>query len=478
MPDENTTRAKDGTGAPDAKAPRPSDQGGTGDLWKLGLPITALVLLGFALAYLFVDPAPPARIVMATGEPGGAYARFGEAYRDRLAAFEIEIELLPSAGSRESLDRLAAEEVDVALVQSGVATEADREGAESLGSLYFEPLWVFHRKGLFAGGGDADPVAPSPKLSDFQGLRIAIGPEGSGTRAVALELLALNGVDGALLSMPTSASVAALRTGEVDVVFLISSADSELVADLLFDEAIEPFSFSRAAAYARTHRFLSRITLPEGMIDYARNIPSREVALVAPAANLVVSSELHPALVDLLIQSAAEIHGAGGVFEDPGAFPSAAFIDLPLNAEAQRFYEYGPPFLQRYLPFWLATLVDRLKVMLIPMIALLIPVFRLFPPLYRWRVRSRIYRWYTELREIDPRNRSDFDVEDAIARSQRIENEVAEVEAPASYGEELYQLRLHVEFVQGQLAERRARRLAGMPEDPAEKPDSVRATRA
>ena len=187
-----------------------------------------------------------------------------------------------------------------------------------------------------------------------------------------------------------------------------------------------------------------RVTLPEGIIDYARNIPSRELILVAPAANLVVSSELHPALVDLLIQSAAEIHGGGGVFEEPGAFPSATFIDLPLNAEAQRFYEYGPPFLQRYLPFWLATLVDRLKVMLIPLIALLIPVFRLFLPLYRWRVRSRIYRWYTELRDIDPRNRSDFDLEDAITRSQRIEIKFAEVEAPASYGEELYQLRLHV----------------------------------
>ena len=274
------------------------------------------------------------------------------------------------------------------------------------------------------------------------------------------------------ISMPTADSVAALRAGEIDAAFLISSAESPLVADLLFDDTLEPFSFTRAAAYERTHRFLSRVTLPEGVIDYARNVPSRELVLVAPAANLVVSSELHPALVDLLIQSAAEIHGRGGVFEEPGAFPSATFIDLPLNSEAQRFYDNGPPFLQRYLPFWLATLVDRLKVMLIPMIALLIPVFRLFPPLYRWRVRSRIYRWYTELRDIDPRNQSDFDLDDATARSQRIEIEVAEVEAPASYGEELYQLRLHVEFVQGQLASLRARRLEGVPEDPDGLPDS------
>lgn len=198
------------------------------------------------------------------------------------------------------------------------------------------------------------------------------------------------------------------------------------------------------------------------MIDYARNIPDREIELIAPTANLVIREDLHPALVDLLVQSAASIHGGGGVFEEPGAFPTPDFIDLPLNAEARRFYEYGPPFLQRYLPFWLATLVDRLKVMLIPLVALLIPIFRLFPPVYRWRVRSRIYRWYTELRDLEgpqhaPGEHPHAALDQAIRAAQRIENEVAEIEAPASYAQELYDLRLHLEFVQRQLEARASR---------------------
>ena len=417
---------------------------GIGDLLKIGTPLLLVVLVGFVIAYRFVDPAPPGRIVMATGEAGGAYATFGEAYRRRLAAFDVEVVLKETAGSAESLELLRAGEVDVAFVQGGVATDADREVAESLGSLFYEPLWIFLREG-----------PEVVRLTDLAGLRVAIGPEGSGTRAVASELLARNGVDGPFASGDLATSVEALLTGALDGVFLIAGADSPVVGRLLRTEGITPFSFRRAEAYTRTHRFLAHVTLPEGMIDYARNLPSADVELVAPTANLAVREALHPALVDLLVQTAAGLHGEGGVFEEPGAFPTARAIDLPLNPEAHRFYEYGPPFLQRYLPFWLATLLDRLKVMLIPLVALLIPVFRLFPPIYRWRVRSRIYRWYTELREIDPRNRSGFDLDEALAQAERIEREVAEVEAPASYAQELYDLHLHLEFVQRQLAERR-----------------------
>jgi TRAP transporter TAXI family solute receptor len=417
---------------------------GIGDLLKIGTPLLLVVLVGFVVAYRFVDPAPPDRIVLATGEAGGAYATFGEAYRRRLAAFDVEVVLRETAGSAESLGLLRAGEVDAAFVQGGVATDADRAVTESLGSLFFEPLWIFLR--------DREGAA---RLTDLAGLRIAIGPEGSGTRAVASELLARNGVDGPFAPSDLAASVDALLAGELDAVFLIAGADSPVVRRLLLTDGITPFSFRRAEAYTRTHRFLAHVTLPEGMADYARNLPSADVELVAPTANLAVRDGLHPALVDLLVQSAAVVHGEGGVFEEPGAFPTPRAIDLPLNPEAHRFYEYGPPFLQRYLPFWLATLVDRLKVMLIPLVALLIPVFRLFPPIYRWRVRSRIYRWYTELREIDPRNRTGFDLDHALAQAERIEREVAEVEAPASYAQELYDLHLHLEFVQRQLAERR-----------------------
>ena len=421
-------------------------RGSRSDLWSLGGPVSFVLLAGFALAYWFADPAPPGRIVMATGPEGGAYAALGERYQAHLAAFDIEVALVPSAGSEESLAFLRAGEVDVAFVQGGLARAKDRAALESLGSLYYEPLWVFLGPGL-----------EITQLAELTGRRIAVGAVGSGTRAVALELLARNGVEAELLDLSVSDVPEALWADEVDAAFLIASPASPVVRSLLLAEQGVPFSFSRAAAYSRTHRFLSPLLLPEGMIDYARNIPDQDIRLVAPTAHLVVEKGLHPALVDLLVQAAERIHGGGGVFEAPGEFPSPEFLDLPLNAEARRFYEHGPPFLQRYLPFWLATLVDRLKVMLIPLVALLIPVFRLFPPLYRWRVRSRIYRWYTELREIDPRNRSDFPLFEAIEEARRIEDEVAEVEAPASYAQELYHLRLHLEFVQRLLNERRRR---------------------
>lgn len=424
-------------------AARSGSPRGFADLLKIGTPLALVVLVGFFVAYRFVDPAPPDRVVLATGPAGGAYATFGEAYRSRLADFDVEVELRETAGSAENLRLLRAGAVDVAFVQGGVASDEDRASLESLGSLFYEPLWIFLRAGTTA-----------ERLTDLEGRRIAIGPEGSGTRAVAAELLARNGLRGPYSGDDVAKSAEALAFGELDAAFTVAGADSPVVRRLLRAEGVTPFSFVRAEAYTRTHRYLAHVTLPEGMIDYARNLPSTDVELVAPTANLVVREGLHPALVDLLVQSADRIHGAGGVFEEPGRFPTPDAIDLPLNREAHRFYEYGPPFLQRYLPFWLATLVDRLKVMLIPLIALLIPVFRLFPPIYRWRVRSRIYRWYTELREIDPRNRSEFDLDAAIAEADRIEREVSEVEAPASYAQELYDLHLHLEFVQRQLAAR------------------------
>ena len=330
------------------------------DLLKLGAPVGLIVVIAFFLTFRFVDPAPPSAIVLATGEDGGAYAVFGEAYRERLRAFEIDVALRSSAGTAENLELLLRGEADVAFVQGGVANAAAFAELETLGSLYYEPLWAFHRSDLRAA-----------LLTDFSGLRLAIGSEGSGTRAVAKALLAANGIEAGLVDLAGRASVDALLAGEIDVAFLIASPDSALVRELLLSDVVSPFSFRRAEAYTRTHRYLSHVTLPEGMIDYARNIPHQPIELVAPTAQLVVLKDLHPALVDLMAQSAGAIHGAGGVFEGPGSFPTPAFVDLELNPEARRYYEYGPPFLQRYLPFWLATMVDRLKVMLIPLLSLI-----------------------------------------------------------------------------------------------------------
>ncbi len=417
---------------------------------KLAAPALLVTLLAFGLAYYFVGPAPPDRIAIATGERDGAYYHFAERYREVLAGFGVDLEVRPTAGSAENVRLLAGGEVDVAFVQGGVASDAGDVGLLTLGSLFYEPLWVFS-----GGGGELS------RLSELRGMQIAPGPLGSGTRAVALRLLEDNGVldSASLADLPGREAADALEAGRVDALFLIASPRSPLIRDLVTAESASLMSFERADAYTRTHRFLSRLTLPEGVIDLSANIPPREIVLVSPTANLVVGPDFHPALVDLLLQAAAQVHGAGGLFEQPGEFPSPSYLAFPLSPEARRHYKHGPPFLQRFLPFWAATLVDRLKVMLIPLFALLIPLFRVMPPVYRWRVRSRIYRWYKELRAVDPGGElegSGMELDEALAEATRIESEVSGVPAPPSYARELYDLRVHIDLVRTKLQERQA----------------------
>ena len=408
-------------------------------------PAALLVLVAFGIGLYFVKPAPPTRLVMATGSPAGAYHAFGERYAELLAAEGITLELRNTAGSVENIGLLASGAVEVALVQGGTVPEGMDGGLHSLGSVFFEPLWLFHRAGLALD-----------RLPALAGRRVAVGAPGSGTRVLVERLLTDNGVRDTAVMLPLSGTEAvdALAAGEVDAVFLVTSADSGLVARLLREPGVELASLERAHAYARRYRYLSSLTLPEGAIDLAANVPPREVRLLAPAANLVGSAELHPALVNLLLQAAERVHGSGGWFEAPGQFPANAYLELPLGEEAARYYRFGPPFLQRYLPFWAASLLDRLKVMLLPLLVLMFPLFKIMPPLYQWRMRARVYRWYRELEAVD-------DVADAIdsetrrgellAELERIEHDVREVKVPLSFTGQLYHLREHIHLVRQRL---------------------------
>jgi hypothetical protein len=213
-------------------------------------------------------------------------------------------------------------------------------------------------------------------------------------------------------------------------------------------------SFSRATAYTRLHTYLSAITLPEGVIDLQANIPPQDVTLLAPTANLVARTDFHPALVSLLLQVATEVHGTGSLFDAPGSFPDTRHLDLPLDADARRYFRHGPPFLQRYLPFWTANLIDRLKIMLIPLLTLLVPLFKVMPPAYRWQVRKKIYRWYVELRALDiehPGQQATAQLQELLQRLDAIEADVRNVSVPLSYADELYNLRQHIDLVRAKL---------------------------
>lgn len=406
-------------------------------------PAAVLVLFAFALAYQFIKPAPPDRVVMATGSPDGAYHAFAERYAAYLAREGIELELRNTAGSLENIQLLHAGEVSLALVQGGVNGEIANGELRSLGSVYYEPLWVFHRREVTV-----------ERLSDLAGRRIAVGPEGSGTRALATLLLEENGIE------PTAdwsalgglAAVEALRRGRVDVVFMVISAQSGLVSELLAEPGIGLFDFARAGAYTRRHRFLNALELPMGVMDLGANLPERRVRLLAPTANLVGHVDLHPAVIDLVLQAADELHRDGGWFESPDEFPMPGLLAFPLSKEAERYYEHGPPFLQRFLPFWAASLVDRLKVMLLPLLVLLFPLFKVMPPIYTWRMRARVYRWYEELEQAELLLGSgERDLAWAASELDRIESEVQRIKVPLSFTDQLYHLRQHIDLVRRQM---------------------------
>lgn len=408
---------------------------------------TVLVVAGFFVAYQFVDPAPPREIVLATGEVGGAYQAFGRQYADVLGRDGISVKLRTTAGSVENLELLAADNgVHLAFVQSGLVENYAAPNVMALGSLYFEPLLLFIRDELQV-----------KHLVDLKGARVAIGIEGSGTRAVGLSLLAANGVEASntqLLDLPNADAVAALENAAVDAAFVIASPESAVIQQMINLPGVHLYNFDRGDAYARLYPYLSPVSLPEGVMDLEGNLPASEVTTIAPTAMLAARSDLHPALADLLLAAALEIHGRSSLLSEPGQFPTAQYADLPISEEAKRIYKYGPPFLQRVLPFWAATLIDRLKIMLLPLLALAIPLVKLVPPLYRWRIRSRFLRLYDEVEGLDPEHADslgDTDVAENLRELDRIDHAVSQISVPRTYAGDLYKLRRDIDLVRRRL---------------------------
>lgn len=399
--------------------------------------------------YQFIEPAPPRQLTIATGSTDGAYQKFAQQLREHLQANEVSLEIVETEGSVDNLQRLDEGSVDVAFMQSGLANAEDYPHLESLGAMYYEPVWIFVR---------SDTSFDS--MLDLQGLRVAIGSPGSGTRSVALRLIAENGFDESALQLTSHSgmqAVDALRSGEIDVVVSVASINASTIDTLFSDAAFSVVSLERAPAYARRDPSLMHLTLPEGVVDLSRNFPAQSIQLLAVNATLIGSEQLHPALRELLIQASDKVFSKPTLLSAPGVFPSTIGSDFPLSAEAIRYYQFGPPFLQRYLPFWVANLVDRLKLLALPLVALLLPLTRMLPPAYRWAVRKKIYRWYDEVQELDKSAMVNDSVEhqtSCLMELQRIENEVRNVKVPLSYAHELYGLRHHVELLSRQIQSR------------------------
>lgn len=418
------------------------------DALAIGLPALLLVIGAFWLAAQFIRPAPPDHVVMSSGGEGGAYEMYAARYRPILARNGIELRERPSAGALENLQRLNDPDsgVDVAFVQGGLSKGEVNDQLVSLGSFYVEPLWVFYRGKQTLN-----------RLTQLQGKRVAIGPPGSGTRALATELLQANGVDaGAAELLPLGGldAVVALSQGKVDAVFVVGPAQSSAVWMALYTPGVRIMDFVQADAYVRRFPYLSAVVLPRGAVDLERDVPARDVRLVATMATLVARESTHPALIDLFMQAANEVHGPPGLFQRPGEFPKAQQVDFPLSSEAERYYKSGPSFLQRYLPFWAATLIDRMIVLLIPFIAVLLPLMRVLPAIYTWRVRARIYKWYGELKFLEAEIEESADQparEEWLARLERLEDRVNHIPTPLMYTNQLYILREHIGLVRSRV---------------------------
>jgi len=449
--------------------PRPKSHGKhVLTVWGTIICLSLAALIGTYM--LFVEAPPPKKIVIATGSKTGAYYQFAQKYAAALKKEGLTLEVLETKGSVENLQLLRDEKagVEVAIVQSGVASAEDREELQALGSLYREPLWVFYRPRDPSKDDMGAGFVNIDRLSQLKGKRIGVGPPGSGTYAIALQLLAINGVVDAsskslgnskLADISVTEAAKKLQKGDLDAAFFVAALEADYIKDLLNDNRIRLLSFSQHEAYHRKFRFLSQVTIPAGLVNLGLNIPPKDIALVAPTAMLVSRKDLHPALVSLLLTTAIRIHGKGDELSNPGEFPSASYTDIPVSEDAKHFYKSGPPVLQRLLPFWLASLVDRLKVMLIPLIMLLMPLLRAAPPLVRWRTRRKIYLWYSVLREIDPmivQGMTPQQIDQELARLRDIEHQVAYVEVPLSYMEEFYHLRLHLAMVHENLEKLKA----------------------
>jgi TRAP-type uncharacterized transport system substrate-binding protein len=449
-------------------------------------PILAVSAAAIWVAIRLIQPAPPSTLTITAGPPGSSFWNAAERYKQILARNGITLEVLTSEGSLQNLQRLSdpSSHVDVGFVQSGLLSMASSAGAASgavassasaagasastasaasppaaspsaapdglvsLGSVAYVPLVVFYN-------GERRSL-----LSEFAGKRLAIGSEGSGARALALVLLKANGIapGGVTTLLPLTGEEAAraLAAGSIDAAFFSGdSAQLPVMARLTRTRGIRLFSFAQAQAYARRFPYLTDVTLPMGAFDLGKNLPPATVHTLSSTADLIARDTLHPALSDLLIEAAGEVHGGATLLQRAGEFPSPLAHDFPISDDAARYYKSGKGFLYRVLPFWLASLADRLVVLIVPLVVVLIPGLRLVPALYAWRVKSRIYRWYGALIALERAAMNDTSESERAALLDKldgIEEAVNRLKMPLAYADQFYVLREHIGFVRNRLA--------------------------
>src|SRR5581483_1614958 len=427
-------------------------------------PFVLIALAMLIAMYVLLDPEPPRHVVLGTGPEGSAYEEFGRRYVEELRKNHIRVELRRTLGSRDNLVLLRdpKQQIDLAFVQGGAsetirqpsqpADEAEPISLVSLGTLSYDPVWIFYRE---AAAKKMMRDGAFTELPQFRGLRFNYGLRGSGTPGITNRLFAANLVDRDELKrslLEDTPAVVALLAGDLDALSLVTAPESPMVQMLLQTPGVKLFEFPNAEAYTRRYPYLTPVTLPRSVVDLSRDVPPRDLPLIATTTSLVARETTHPALIQLFTQAASRIHGHPGWVARAGQFPSPAQTEFPLAKDAERFYRTGPPLLQRYLPFWLANLIDRMWVAIVSIGIVLIPLSRLIPPLYVFRIRSRIFRWYRQLRAIEDRSeKKGASFPELVAELDKLDEKAARINVPLAYTDELYSLRQNIDLVRDRL---------------------------
>jgi len=418
--------------------------------------MTVILLIGLSVTLavmLYINSSAPTTITITSGPKGSVFQNTAEKYKKILAREGVSVKILPSEGSIDNLKKLADPKVavDVGFVLGGEVGGVNTKNLISLGSISYQPLMVFYRG------------TPKALLSDFKGQRLDIGPEGSGTHSLALALLKLNGIepggDTVLVDSVTGDAVQELLDNRIDAIFVMGdSTSTTLLRQLLHTPDIHLFSFVQADGYVRRISYLNKLELPMGALDFGKNIPADNTYLVGPTVELIARSDLHPALSDLLLDAAREVHGTPGVFKKRGEFPTPVEHEIRISPDASRYYTSGKSFLYRTFPFWLAGLVARALAVIVPIALLLIPALKMAPAIYRWRIESSIHRWYRVLLDLESETFKHPDDpkrhEELLRRLDHIESTVSKIIVPAAFGDLLYGLRGHIAFVRRRLLAR------------------------
>lgn len=413
---------------------------------KISFGVVIVIFLILGISYQFLDPIAPKDIKIATGTKEGSYYKFAQEYKKILKKDKFNLEIIPTAGSIEALKKLENKEVDLAFIQGGTANKEDINNLTSLASIYFEPIWIFYNASL-----------DITYINELQGKKIAIGVDGSGTQPLAIQILKQNNItakNSTFVKLTIKEAKKALEDNKIDALFSVISPTSKKILALIGDKNIKFLDIKRASAYSKRFHYISPLHIGEGVINLEKNIPSHELSLISTTATLVSQKDLHPDLIRLILKTAKKIHSKPSIFEENILFPSKNYTQIPLHVDAKHYLEKGDSFLEKIFPFWIASSIDRLIIMIIPLLTLLFPLLKGIMPIYRWRIRSKIYKWYKILHEADSKlgqlNKKELiNIQKDLLKM--LNNMEEDSDVPLSYMGEYYDLKVHANLILGKI---------------------------